>query len=56
MHYSQLGVREVAEDVLHQDPPLLLTPGVVLHGREGGRERRLAMGIWIQLVFFPFRH
>ena len=32
MDYGQLAVRETAEDVFHQNPPLLLTPGAVLHG------------------------
>lgn len=32
MDYGQLAVREAAEDVFHQNPPLLLTPGAVLHG------------------------
>ena len=30
--YGQLAVRKVAEDVFRQNPPLLLTPGTVLHG------------------------
>lgn len=30
MDYGQLAVREAAEDVFHQNPPLLLTPGTVL--------------------------
>ena len=30
--YSQLAVRKVVEDVFCQNPPLLLTPGTVLHG------------------------